>query len=82
MLTASTQSTVGELLKKLNGSISGTCQTIYHAPEASGEKFEIAHDYKVQDSFRDMDKVYVTATAAGGARRAADTAVKQTPSVK
>jgi|TARA_B110001450_G_C17603622_1_gene474074 hypothetical protein len=82
MLTSSTQSTVAELLKKLNGSISGTCQAIYHATEGSGEKFEVAHAYKVKDSFRDMDRVHVTATAAGGARQAVGTVVKQTPSVK
>ena len=81
MFTSSAQNTVGELLKKLNGSISGTCQTIYHAPEASGEKFEVAHAYKVKDSFRDMDRVYVTATNSG-ASKAVGTVVKQTPSVK
>lgn len=29
-----------------------------------------------------MDRVYVTATASGGASKAVDTAIKQTPSVK
>ena len=82
MLTSSTQSTVADLLKKLSGSIPGTCQAIYHAAEGSGERFEVATAYKVKDSFRDMEKVYVTATAAGGARQAVDVAVKRAPSVK
>ena len=81
MFTSSTQNTVGELLKKLNGSISGTCQTIYHTAEASGEKFEIPHAYKVIDSFRDMDRVYVIAKNSG-ASKVVDVVVKQNPSVK
>jgi len=83
MLTSSATNTVGELLKRLNGSISGTCSAIYHAPEASGDKFEVAHNYKVADSFRDMDRVYVTATATkGAAGKAVNSAKEQTPSVK
>lgn len=62
MLPVSQQGLVKSLLERIQKSSpeGSVCQNI-SLQLSSGERFEVSQDLKIQDSFKDMDKVFVKA---------------------